>query len=75
MTPWLLRYVAMLAVSFKDQYRFVMYVFSGFSNEAIAILMEKSINTLYGVKSRLKDKLAGNDTPEAKAFMISLGLC
>ena len=72
---WMKRFRAIYPGLTKDQYRFVMYVFSGFSNEAIAILMEKSINALYGVKSRLKEKLAGNDTPEAKAFMIRLGLC
>ncbi len=72
---WMKRFRATFPSLTKDQYQFVIYLFSGFSNESIAILMDKNINALYGVKSRLKNKLAGNDSAEAKAFMIRLGLC
>lgn len=59
----------------KEHYTFAMYTFIGLSNEAIAILLnKKTLNTVYGVKGRLKEKLARNDSEEAKAFIVRLAL-
>lgn len=61
----------------KDkQYRLAVYMYLGFSNDAIAAMMDKkTLNAVYIDKHKLKSALVKTGNPEADNFIRDLKLC
>lgn len=53
-----------------DEYRFLCYIYLGFSSQALCIFMnESSIDNIYRKKSRLKSKISASDAPHKELFV------
>lgn len=53
----------------EQEYRFMVFVYAGFSSKAISIFMQESVGNVYTKKSRIKSIISRSDAPD-KDFLI-----
>ncbi len=56
----------------EDDYLFAIYVFAGLSNKVISLMTDKSIDNVYRIKYRLKNKILNSDSPFKDLFLSSM---
>lgn len=56
----------------EDDYRFLCYIYAGFSARIVALLLNETINNVYKRKSRLKLKISESDTPHRQLLLDAM---
>lgn len=55
-----------------SQYRLALYLFCGFSLQAISIFTDTELRNIYVYKSRLKSAISKSDTPRKAEYLQNL---
>lgn len=57
----------------EDDYRFICYVFAGFSNQTIAVFCQSQAGAVASRKHRLKNKISNAKTDNTALFIKLFG--
>ena len=58
----------------EQEYRFMIFVYAGFSSKAISIFMQESLGNVYTKKSRIKSIISRSEAPEKDSLLEAMNL-